>query len=453
MKKATQVSAAKRLSISSFIVAAVFFFNPSLNIIDVLPDFFGCLFLLKGLDKLSDLCPALADARDNVSRLRWFMLLKLFSILLIPLEMTDDALVLVLTFAFAVIEAIYIFPALGQIFSGIEYLTTRFGGRAAYKGYKNVTTVTYLFFIVRPVLGLIPELFSLSDYDYSGYVTAGVQIDITRYKPGFIAFGIFVTVAVGVIWLAYVIPYIRRISRETEVLERIIAEYDDKIGSNTGLLFSRRMHSSLFIMGIAGIFLLKVWFDGMNVIPSFVYGLFALAAIFSLGESAGSKKPMLTMAGIFTGLSVISFAVSSVFSYRHSYIRDVFYDIEAYTFYNVTRVTTILEYAALIGLYLLIWRALSAVVAHEYRIDGIRDSRLVMIYSEQQRELEKRFAVSGVLFLLSAVASCVYSAFRAEITEALTEAWLIPLLLTLVWFFHQKDTYDTLDEQLARRYR
>ena len=62
---------AKKMGLYKIIASMFFFFNPCLNIIDILPDFFGCMLLISGLMTWADLCPEIMDAVQGLQRLRW----------------------------------------------------------------------------------------------------------------------------------------------------------------------------------------------------------------------------------------------------------------------------------------------------------------------------------------------------------------------------------------------
>ena len=218
-KSGGEVSLAKKMGIGSLIASAVFFFNPCINIIDPLPDFFGVVLLINGLRKWGDLCPGMSDAIQGLMKLRWLMLLKMLFMALVPI--VDDTYVLIFTFGFAILELIYMLPAIGRIFDGFEYFGTRFNGRSVYRDYKNVRTLTYMFFVGKSILVVLPELCSLSSYEYSGYVTAGVQIDFARYKYPLLGVGIFLTALTGILWLVSIIPYWKRIGNDKEFMKRV----------------------------------------------------------------------------------------------------------------------------------------------------------------------------------------------------------------------------------------
>ena len=353
-KSGGEVSLAKKMGIGSLIASAVFFFNPCINIIDPLPDFFGVVLLINGLRKWGDLCPGMSDAIQGLMKLRWLMLLKMLFMALVPI--VDDTYVLIFTFGFAILELIYMLPAIGRIFDGFEYFGTRFNGRSVYRDYKNVRTLTYMFFVGKSILVVLPELCSLSSYEYSGYVTAGVQIDFARYKYPLLGVGIFLTALTGILWLVSIIPYWKRIGNDKEFMKRVSDQYDLEVGNDIGLAFRRALYTVLALITAAPVFFLNMWFDGMNVIPNFLGGLLLVAAMWKLSKFTTDIKPAKIVCVAFTAVSVVSFAVSTVFSALFE-LDSVYRNFAAYDLYNVSRILSAVEYALMLASVFMVVKA------------------------------------------------------------------------------------------------
>ena len=66
------------MNLGYLLAGLIFLFNPNINVIDVLPDFIGCIFIVKGLSKLSDLDRRIASAKAKFRRLAWVALFKAF---------------------------------------------------------------------------------------------------------------------------------------------------------------------------------------------------------------------------------------------------------------------------------------------------------------------------------------------------------------------------------------
>ncbi len=112
-----------RVGVFYLLIGCVFLCNPSVHVIDVLPDVFGYVFLLAGVRKLADLNADLADAQRRFRALAWISLLK-FALMLFCATF-DDSMKLLLSFTFGVAELIYLLPAFDGLFGGIAYLEIR----------------------------------------------------------------------------------------------------------------------------------------------------------------------------------------------------------------------------------------------------------------------------------------------------------------------------------------
>lgn len=441
---------ARTMGIGWLIAAVIFLFNPCVNIIDVLPDFFGVVFLINGLRKWGDLCPGISDAIQGLEKLRWFMLLKLACMVLVP--MVDDTFVLVMTLGFTIVEMIYLYPAIGRIFDGFEYFATRFGGRAVYKNYKNVSALTHIFCVSKAILTVLPEFCSLSDYEYDGYVTSGVQIDIAHYKYALLFIGLFLVGLIGLMWLINVIPYIKRIGAETDFMQRVADQYETEIASNHGLMLTRRLKTvfALFTAGI--VFTMNVWIDEFNIIPGFVGAAFLFVGCVMLSKVSSTVKFAKISSLVYLICSTISYGLSVVFAANFA-LKDVFYRFEANDLYNITRVGVILGYASQFAAIFFIIRELRNIISVCLAPDeGMRDKRLVNIYRNGQKELDRKFIISLVLYIVSFGLNLALALFRAEIVSALSEFWWIPLIATVIWVLYQKVSTDSLYDQVEYKY-
>ena len=111
------------MKIGYMIIGCIFLCNPFINIIDILPDFIGYLFILKALAELSDLERNICNARKRFKSALWVSLVK--SALVFGFMIYDSTWYLILTFSFAVLECMYLIPAFVDLFYGISYLEER----------------------------------------------------------------------------------------------------------------------------------------------------------------------------------------------------------------------------------------------------------------------------------------------------------------------------------------
>ncbi len=469
-KKSTIKSAKTQLGYPYLIAAFVFLFNPCINVVDILPDFFGYLFLMKGLSKWADLCPNVSDAMESIGRLRWFMLLKMLSIALIPF--VDDTFVLIFVFAFGVIELMYVLPAAAKVFDGLEYFGTRFDCETIFNGplktrrvkprnnaktkksktnkrrgigLSGVRLLTPTFFIVKTVFCLLPELCCL----YSGDITSGVQRDLAYYKPFFIEINIVVGTIIGIIWLVRLNSYIKRIYKDTAFLERVLADYNLEVGSNVGLAIRRRFRAcaSLIIAGLA--FLPNMWIDGVNIIPTFFGSVFIIAAMALLWRISKRSVLAVIIPSIFAVVSALSFALSFYFGAFFS-IGDTYYDSETFALFNATRSLSTLEYALLIAVIYIICRELKKVVStHLGAPSSTVDKRIIELRDESQRHMNTRITAGFISFIVVALINHAYLFYRADV---MTDMWIVAFIATLIWIFYMANTVNKLYDQIEYKY-
>ncbi len=112
------------MKIGYMIVGCIFLFNPFINIIDVLPDFIGYLFIMKALSELSDLERNIRNARARFKSAMWVSLVK--CALIFASMIFDSTWYLILTFSFGILESMYLIPAFIDLFYGISYLEGRY---------------------------------------------------------------------------------------------------------------------------------------------------------------------------------------------------------------------------------------------------------------------------------------------------------------------------------------
>lgn len=482
-KVASELSPHKRLGLGYFIAAAIFLANPCLNIVDILPDFLGYMFLLKGLEKWADLCPNVRDAVQGIGKLRWFMLVKMLAMALVPL--VDATYVLVFTFAFIIIELIYAIPAVGRIFDGLEYFGTRFDGKGVFRGLKDLRALTNIFFFIKSAFCLFPELCELSSYEYSGIVTGGVQINPATYKNPLILLNILVCTVLGLIWLTNCIKYIKSLSEDTGFLVRILEDYDREITRDMGLTVRRTLRSAFSLIIAGSVFFASLWVDGINIIPTFVGAALIICAIIRLSRITPIAKSLKVWAVLFTVFSAASFGmmitteiVRSVATVDLGYLtdnltliiksnladeltpamRDDLVDavrtfdkyIGVYAVFFTSLAFELLKYVSMavtVGKLIGVTRKL--VKMHLGADPDVTDNRLISIYADNQKSTNRGIAAGYVLFMIALVLAAVHGIIRTAIP---TELYIVPLIAMGIWVIYMANTLNSLYDQIEYRY-
>ncbi len=447
--KANTQTPKKRLGYGWFIAAVIFLFNPCINIIDILPDFFGYLFLICGLTKWADLYLGMRVAVDNLSKLRIVMLVKMLAILLVPV--VDENWVLILTFGFAIIELMYLLPALGKLFDGMDYFATRFDSQTPIMNVKNVRAFTYIFFILKAALTLLPELCALSDFEYSGYVTSGVQTDFADFRNLFILVNIFFSVLMGILWLVNIVPYINRIAADTPFLNRVLASYDSEIACDKALSLRRNTKKTITFTVAALAFIPNFAFDEFNVVPNFMVGIFVLAALVYLKRLRKPSKLLTIFAVASTVVSAASYSLSVIFESIHGidiirYRPDAF---DAIALYDVTRVAAIVEYVVLLTLLILLFLELRKFIPCLLAPAKTDDKRLAAIEEANTKSIKGQLTGALVALIFAVLLNGVYSIIRAMIPAPI---WAIPFFVSAICVICVSNMLFRLYEKIEYKY-
>ena len=89
------------MRIKYILLGFLFFFLPNFNIVDILPDFIGCLLIIYGLGKISDLSPVLNDAKNAFKNLLYIYIAKFVLMFFVPyFGNTDGGYLLIFSFTF-----------------------------------------------------------------------------------------------------------------------------------------------------------------------------------------------------------------------------------------------------------------------------------------------------------------------------------------------------------------
>lgn len=439
----------KRLGYGWFIAAIIFLINPCINVVDVLPDFFGYLFLLCGLNKWADLCLKMRFATEGLSKLRIAMLIKMLSVLMIPF--VDENWVLILTFGFTVIEFIYLLPAIGKIFDGMDYFATRFDGESPTVNIKNVCAITYIFFISKAALTLIPELCSLSDFEYSGYVTSGVQTNFADFRNLFILINLLFSILLGILWLVNIIPYINRIADDKPFLDRILSAYDSEIAGNEAIAIRRNFKKATVFIITALAFIPKLAFDEFNIIPNFMVGIFIVIACVYLKRLGKITKLLPITACISILAGIASYTLSIVFEVTHGidivrFRPDAF---EAIELYNITRLVSLIDYAVMLLCIILLFVGLRRIALALLTPKATTDSRMLALEEAQTKSNKRQIILGLILATVIILLNAAYTMVRAIVPP---EVWLIPFFISIVFVVCTANILYSLYEKVEYKY-
>ncbi|HBR32117.1 MAG TPA: hypothetical protein DD733_08550 [Clostridiales bacterium] len=252
-----------------FIVTGMFFLiNPLINILDALPDGFGYLLLFFGLTELGLIDGKMESARRKLTYLMMISALK--HILMFPVmssSISSDKLLA--TFSFALMELPLLIFFCIDFFDGFSYLAECNDGDSVTQLISNAKFMSMLFFSVKIVLSIVPELFSFAE--------TRMTIDISDYefyrrllstKPYAVAFTMLVVMILGIFWYVGIVKLMNSIKKDLPFVQKMQDVYSSVFLAFPEKQSFRTIKNGLFTALFGCIFFFDTAVDGVRILPN-----------------------------------------------------------------------------------------------------------------------------------------------------------------------------------------
>ncbi len=300
-----------RLLIVGFILLA----NPEITIIDLLPDVLGFLLIAKALSPLSPLSPSAESAIQNFRKLSLVSAIKLVAIIpMMVLYATEREITLIFTAGFAILSALYLFPAVSDFFSTFSYLADRENIRI--RGTKLVKGFTLVTFLLRYFLAMIPESVYLYVDEYESNAINTPIYPLAAYRTGITVLSFTISLIIGLIWLAVVLRYMHGLRRNTS-LNQEICRAIALVEHSRNQAIRSAVKPVWLLFSLSFVTLIGYTLDGMPLFPSFLFPLLLWIAIHNLRKVIPLTKRYTILPAITTILGVISFVAVWLFCELH----------------------------------------------------------------------------------------------------------------------------------------
>lgn len=431
--------------------------NPIVHVVDLLPDFIGFFLICKGLQKLAYLHSGFSSAKDLFLRLAFVELIRCACIVFIPY--TSGSALVLFSFVFGVVELIFFIPALNYLFEGLEYAGMRYDGKSVFakkerakgkaKEYgPSLKRFTLVFYILRVVSTLLPELTELQLYEYRGTVDT-LSVDYTRFKPMFYILLGFTVVVVGVIWLVKLIRYFGRIRKDVGFIERLNEKYDTDIAVKTWIFMGRRMKTILTLFLFAVVLSLGVYIENINLFPGILSAaVLSVAAVLMAGYSKFAYA-VLPFCGLRAVLSIVGLHLQRVY-----YIEDKFnataveyVERAADQYYQMSTFLIVENICAVIS-FLIFALALMKVVKKHLSETGIQNDTVQ--YNKANRDAEtarsigRKLLSNQIFMFVNCVTAGCYLLIMLELSVIVA---LMPVI-TVIWILQTFSTVSHVNELL-----
>ena len=432
------------------LVALVFLLTPSISLIDPLPDFIGYLLLAHALSYAADAFPYFGDAKAGFTRMMWISLSKIpAALLMLMMWGTDNAqrsIVTVFSLCYAVLDLVFLMPALRSFMEGVFYLGNRYDcesamgvpasfGKMTREQFKKLL---FTFFVAKEIMCFLPELSLISVKQYSpDYVLVGSPIVWSTYYPLFAFVGAVLILCFGMIVLAYAFRYFLYLKNAGEMEALLQSRFTDE----ADYLYEKREYSKvatglLLLLAAVGLSIDFI-LDDVNVLPDIISIVLFIVGIAMLRPILKGIKIPALLFSLYGGVSLYGNLVKTSFVTKYSYrmIETNTAAANLYTHYSIAfLVETILACLAFASLF-----GIMKIAYAKYAPKA---------FEGNEKKLKMRLFAFVGLGCLSAIGSLLYvlsMRYTKPVETAVDEVigvlvfpkwewfWMVPLVLALVW--------------------
>ncbi len=435
------------MGLSYLIAGFAFFFLPNFTIIDIMPDFIGCLLIIKGLQKVADLTPGLRDARDKFFKALYVYLAKFLLMFSVPFWGSNDGgIILILNFSFIVFEAIYAFSSFSTLLNGFLYLGERTDAKVLFIGHGNLNVMTMIFLGARSVFALLPDLSYVSAPEYSGVVSSDRGFYISDYKTILVALNLFTVTLLGVIWFVLASKYVSRIKKDISLMSYLDNRYKTEVLTNTGLFIKRDIRKTVMFLFIALLFTLDFQIDMINVIPDFVCGFFLVLASFILGKRCNCK--FLKISSIYyTFISFFYWWISC--EYADKYV-DVFIwkNFEAYENFVRLNIFNGVKCVSFAVVLFALYKAINSIIDNHTgsSVEELESISKAILYKQNECKKENKNSLRFGLVII------ILGIVRLALLYSLPVMSVFDTVLNAIWLIYLFKLFNKINEMVENRY-
>lgn len=256
------------------VIASVFWFNPLVSNIDVLPDLVGYLLILNAFSKSSYVYDYSFDLCSSAKKMCIISCVKIFTITMV--SSFDITMSLLLSFTFGVIEAIFGIPFFMKLFEALMYIVP-VENKIAHQRESKIKKFTIIAFLSRLVLAILPDLTALS---LDGAFSNDVNSSYVRFRSLFIVFSVVISLVISTIWLVKIIGFFKT-SVTAEVVEKCNSAFLNRTGNNSALLSAKNSIRAVIFMSIGSLFIFDfTWgYTSVDILQDFGFTVFAILAL------------------------------------------------------------------------------------------------------------------------------------------------------------------------------
>ena len=435
------------MGISYLIAGLIFFFLPNFSIIDLLPDFIGCILIIKGLGKLSDLTPLLMNAKLAFIKAMYVNIAKFILMFSVPyFGNTNDMFLLIFSFVFLVLDLIYVFPAFKMLLDGFVYLGNRTNAPVLYKNQSELSTLTTIFLIVKSSLPVLADLSYISKPEYSNNVTSGNEFYLSNYRLLLVSVNLLITSIIGIIWLVYAINYFKDIKNDRNLIEQLDEQYNTTVLTNTGLFIRRNIKTAFIFILVGGVLMFDLLVDYVNILPDFVGGVLIVLAALKLRKQCKTNTLLIT-SSIFTVTSIISWSILAYFAAKFPAVY-IWNNFEAYELFIIVNIANVIKYISCIPVFISLFCIIKDIILN-YTGTSITELKTAPKFVDEQQRL---FTKQNTICLIFGILGCVSGVVRLALLYDFPTYMIVDYALNIIGYIYLSKLLFTINDAVEYKY-
>ena len=302
-----------RFNLSLIFAGLLFFFNPCVNMLDLLPDFIGAILIMTGLSKMYMYNANFEDAKKSAKYLLWISVLKL--VLCIWTNSGHRDYTMPFTFITCVLEVIFMISFFKSLYLGVEYTLMRADSEKHVKAVNEAFTMSFIYTIGAKVLEFLPHVTDIAGQNAEFDLSAGASFRMSAAQMK-----VYVYIACLVFWLILGIIYVFVISKawikiigDKNYAPYLKEKYDSYVELDREAFMASKIGKIYFLVTASFIFFFDFYVDAVNLVPNFIGIILMTGALFYLCKYAKTSK-----AAVFaTGICALTVSVVK-YLYMHS---------------------------------------------------------------------------------------------------------------------------------------
>ncbi|MBQ7321065.1 MAG: hypothetical protein IJW99_03115 [Clostridia bacterium] len=469
------------------IASLFFFFNPNIQLVDLLPDLFGYVLLVTGLRFLADMNESINEARVRFQKMFYVEIAKFIALLLafggLVSPQEQSTYILLATLCFCVIELLILIPATRALFAGGMQLAIKFGSEAIFKTYQRplpkepsrggrnakqrrafekrvgriryrnglrrcalekLQTLTLIFVAIKPLMALIPEFSALSGTEYNEGL-----VDFYDFITLFRGFGVLLLLPFSVYWVVRVIRFLRSLRRDTAFVDACQTYYRTDILPKTELFIQRAVKAGLSLLGLGMVFSVDFYVDYYNIMPDILCAALVICGVLVLRRYLTAWRPVVFCAAAYGVMTLVSSGLTVWFNTAY-YFNAIYKDAEAAAVYYSAGAATVLENLLFLAMLWFLTRLMWEMIV---RYSGFSvTSAADPSSSERVRRVHLHLQKTMHIFLGGALVCAMTGVMYEFLKPTVPYMWMIDFAVSIVYvYLFYRSTWE-ISEQVEYKF-